>query len=237
MTTFADVLSQRLRGAAGQPLVTAYDEATGERTELSVTTYANWVAKTSSFLVEEMDLVRGDRLRIDLPAHWLGPVFLGAAWLAGLVTTEGDDADAVVCGPTTVQAWAGSIDPSRVVACSLLPMAVRFASAVPARVRDFGIEVWSQPDAFVPWDPPAADDLATDLLTHEQVWRQAAAGSLLSDGGRLLSEANPTSPSGLATFTEPLVTQGSLVLVTHAVPARLDAIFDTEQCTARFPAV
>ena len=90
MTTFADVLAQRLRADPGQPLVTYYALATGERVELSVTTYGNWVAKAASLLAEEHDLERGQSLRVDLPTHWLGPVFLGAAWAMGLtVTAEG----------------------------------------------------------------------------------------------------------------------------------------------------
>ncbi|MFN4091190.1 MAG: TIGR03089 family protein, partial [Alphaproteobacteria bacterium] len=54
MTTFAATLADRLAHDPGQPLITFYDEATGERVELSVTTYANWVAKTASLLVEEL---------------------------------------------------------------------------------------------------------------------------------------------------------------------------------------
>ena len=93
MTTFRDLLATRLRHRPGDPLVTFYDEATGERTELSVTTYANWVAKTASLLLDELGLERGDRLLVDLPAHWLGPVVLGSAWTAGLeVVWEGDPA-------------------------------------------------------------------------------------------------------------------------------------------------
>ncbi len=81
---FADVLARELRADPGRPLVTFYDFATGERVELSMATYANWVAKTASLLVEEADLERGQRLLVDLPAHWLTPVFLGAAWTVGL---------------------------------------------------------------------------------------------------------------------------------------------------------
>ena len=71
MTTFAEILEAERRRDAGRPLVTWYDETTGERVELSVATYANWVAKTASLLVEEHDLERGDVLRVDLPLHWL----------------------------------------------------------------------------------------------------------------------------------------------------------------------
>ena len=77
--TFTEVLTGQLRGNAGRPLLTFYDDATGERVELSVTTYANWVAKTASLLAEEHGLERGQVLCLDLPPHWLGPVFLGAA--------------------------------------------------------------------------------------------------------------------------------------------------------------
>ncbi|HYF73585.1 MAG TPA: TIGR03089 family protein [Nocardioides sp.] len=241
MTTFPDVLTRQLRRDSARPLITFYDDATGERVELSVTTYANWVAKAASLLAEEHGLERGQALCVDLPAHWLGPVFLGAAWTVGLVVTGPDDdgPDAVVCGPQTLERWASRSGERPVLACSLLPMGVRFAEPLPAGVHDVGVEIWSQPDAFSPWDPPAADDPATGpsygAATQEQVWTAAAAGSLLTDGGRLLSEANPASPPGVASFTEPLARGGSLVLVTHAGPGRLEAIHTAERATARFP--
>ena len=239
-TTFPDLLTALLRTDAGRPLVTFYDDATGERVELSVTTYANWVAKASSLLVEEHGLERGDRLRVDLPSHWRGPVFLGAAWQTGLALTWADDADAVVCGPDTVDAWGLRAGRLPVLACSLLPLGVRFASPLPPGVHDVGIEVWSQPDSFIPWDPPRPDDVAAELpegpLSQQEMWSTAAAGSLLTDGGRLLSEANPASPPGLASFTEPLARGGSLVLVRHAGRERLEATYTSERATARFPA-
>lgn len=240
MTTFAEVLGGRLRTDPGQPLVTFYDERTGERVELSATTYGNWVAKTASLLVDEHDLERGQRLALDLPAHWLGPVFLGAAWTAGLVVVgPDDDADAVVCGPGSLERWAPHAADLPVLACSLLPLGVRFADGVPPGVHDVGVEVWSQPDAFMPYDPPAADDPATSGSysehTQAETWRAAAAGRLVSVGGRLLSEANPASPPGLATFTEPLACGGSLVLVVHFGPERLHATYVAERATARFP--
>ena len=234
MTTFSEVLTRQLRSDAGRPLITFYDDATGERVELSVTTYANWVAKVASLLVEEHDLERGQTLCIDLPTHWLGPVFLSAAWTVGL-TVSATEPDAVVCSPDSLDRWAPRADDIPVLACSLLPLGVRFAEPLPAGVHDVGVEVWSQPDAFTPWDPPTSDDLATPDQTQGELWRAAAAGSLLTDGGRLLTEANPASPPGNATFTEPLVRGGSLVLVAHAEPGRLDATSAAERVTARFP--
>ncbi len=238
--TFAAVMTELLRTDAGRPLVTFYDDATGERVELSVTTYANWVAKAASLLVDELDLEKGSTLRIDLPAHWLGTVFLGAAWTAGLVVSDSTAPDAVVCGPESLAAWAERAEDVVVLACALLPLGVRFAAPVPDDVHDVGVEIWSQPDAFIPWDPPTGDDLALDLAgvptTQRELVQTAAAGSLLTDGGRLLSEANPASPPGIASFIEPLVSRGSLVLVTRAERERLEATYVAERATARFPA-
>ena len=240
MTVFADVLARQLRADSSRPLVTFYDDATGERVELSVTTYANWVAKTASLLVEEHGLERGQSVLVDLPPHWLGPVFLGAAWSAGLVVVGPEEApDAVVCGPDGLARWTAHAADIPVLACSLLPLGVRFAEPMPPDVHDVGVDVWSQPDSFTPWDPPTANDPATGAsyggATQGETWTTAAAGSLLTDGGRLLTEANPASPPGLATFTEPLARGGSLVLVVHAGPGRLDAVSTAERVTARFP--
>ena len=252
--TFAERLADQLRRDPGRPLLTWYDERTGERVELSVTTYANWVAKAASLLVDEHDLERGDLLLVDLPAHWLGPVFLGAAWTAGLTVafpasrppslpSSGPDPAAVVCGPDALATWAPRAADLPVLACSLRPMGVRFAEPLPAHVHDVGVEVWGQPDAFLTLDPPGGDDPAVLLtegpVTQDELFGSSvAAGSLSAStgGDRLLSAANPASPPGLAALARPLVTSGSLVLVAGADAARLDAIAEAERVTGRFPA-
>ncbi len=245
MTTFAEVLAGRLRLDPGQPLVTYYDLGTDERVELSVATYANWVAKTASLLAEEHGLERGQSLHVDLPTHWLAPVFLGAAWSLGLSVTDDDEPDAVVCGPAGLPRWSAYAGRVPVLACSLRPLGVRFAEPLPAGVHDVGVEVWSQPDAFTPWDPPGADDPAVawtqdraigEALTQAQLWSRSAGGTSPSASGRLLSTVNPSSPSGLAAFTGPLTAGGSLVLVSGASRAdeAVARVFDAERCTSRY---
>ncbi|HXH80411.1 TIGR03089 family protein [Nocardioides sp.] len=236
MTTFPAELARQLRSDASRPFITFYDHATGERVELSLTTYANWVAKAAGLLVEEGELERGMRLRLDLPTHWLGPVFLGAAWTIGLVVTD-DDADAVVCGPDTLAAWSERADELPVFACSLRPLGVRFAEPVPPGVHDVGIEVWTQPDAFTAWDAPAGTDVAVAApgtrLTQAEMMQAAAAGSVLTDGGRLFSATNPASPPGIVTLTEPLAKGGSLVLVRHLAAEQSQSTYDAERATHR----
>ena len=242
MAVFAELLGHELRRDPGRPLLTWYDDGTGERVELSVATYANWVAKAGSLLVEEHDLERGDVLLIDLPNHWLGPVFLGAAWTAGLAVAFPSSVtapDAVVCGPDSLATWAPRADDLPVLACSLLPMGVRFAEALPTGVHDVGVEVWGQPDAFTPYDAPGGSDVALvdGPLTQDELFgSQVVAGSSMDStgGDRLLVTANPASPPGVAAVSKPLVSGGSLVLVAGADPARLDAIAESERVTHRF---
>jgi uncharacterized protein (TIGR03089 family) len=231
VTTFAALLDRLAQDQPGRPLLTFYDGRSGERTELSVTTYANWVAKTASLLVEECDLERGDRLLLDLPAHWLGPVFLGAAWTIGLEVVWDGEPDAVACGPDALPAWAERATALPVVATALLPLAARFPEGVAAGVRDLGVEVWAQPDAFTPYDLPGPADPAVGALSQADLWASAARGHLLENGGRLLSRRNPASASGLWVFAEPFARAGSLVLLVGS--ADDDALAASERVSAR----
>ena len=237
MTTFPQVLARLLATEPGRPLVTFYDDATGERTELSLATWANWVAKVSSLLADELDVEHGGRLLVDLPSHWLGTVVLGAAWSCGIeVVWEGgpDDVDSVVIGPEGLARWAPEAGRLPVLATALHPLAGPFPDGVPPGVHDLGVEVWSQPDAYVAFPGPADDDTAVAGTTHAELWGSAAVGDQVADGGRLLSEANPASPSGLASLTEPLARNGSLVLVAHASADRRERIAADERVTDRF---
>ena len=222
--------------------MTFYDDDSGERVELSVTTYANWVAKTASLLVEEHDLERGDRLRIDLPAHWLGPVFLGAAWPRDWwsATRRPGEPTPSCAGRTRSRPGPPRAEELPVLACSLRPLGVRFAEPLPAGVHDVGVEVWSPARLVRGLGPAAAGGPGRGLgRPHLHPGGAVELGrrrANLTDGGRLLTEANPASPPGLAAFTEPLARGGSLVLVVHAGPSQLAATYTAERATARFPA-
>ena len=53
------LLGPALGAAAARPLITHYDDATGERMELSGTTAANWTAKAANLLRDECDVEPG----------------------------------------------------------------------------------------------------------------------------------------------------------------------------------
>ncbi len=77
------LLGPALGAAAPRPLVTHYDDATGERTELSGTTTANWTAKAANLLRDEVDVEPGTRVAALLPAHWQTVAALLAVWSCG----------------------------------------------------------------------------------------------------------------------------------------------------------
>lgn len=83
--TPADLLRSALAADPARPMVTFYDDATGERVELSVATFANWVAKTANLLQGDLAAEPGDRLALLLPAHWQSAVWLLACASVGVV--------------------------------------------------------------------------------------------------------------------------------------------------------
>ncbi len=153
VTTLADLLPAVRE--PGRPLLTWDDRGTGERVELSATTTANWVAKTSSLLVDELDVEPGTRVRVGLPTHWLRFVWLLSCWSVGAVVAE-HDAAVGVSGPELQ-----GDEPVR-LAASLRPLGGRFVEP-PVGFVDLATVVPGQPDVFVPLDPPTPSSPAVDL--------------------------------------------------------------------------
>lgn len=232
-------MSDLLRADAARPLVTFYDDATGERVELSVSTYANWVNKTAGLLQDELDAERGGTVLVDLPTHWLGAVWLGAAWTVGLcVTTDpgmADRADQVVCGPAGVEAYAASASDVPVVAISLRPLGGRFVDPLPEGVTDYGAVVLAEPDVFVGYDAVGADDPAfrNDVtFTQEELLRHAEEDDLVGPRGRLLTDVNPCSPAGLTTLLAPFLRGGGTIWVANPDCSHWQKRYDEERATA-----
>ncbi|RMI37292.1 TIGR03089 family protein [Streptomyces triticirhizae] len=229
--TPADLLRSALAGDASRPLVTYYDDATGERVELSAATLANWVAKTANLLQDELAAARGERLALLLPAHWQTAVWLLACAATGVVVeVDGDPAetDLVVAGPdrlTEARACRGER-----LALALRPLGGRFPEA-PEGFTDYAVAAPAQGDVFAALDPPGPDDPALvvegrtltggELLTRA---RADAAERGLVPGSRLMSTLGYGSWAGLsAGLFAPLAAGGSVVLCRNAERLTPDA--------------
>lgn len=207
MSTFPELLEARLRREPSQPFVTFYDDATGERTELSVTTYANWVSKTANLFTDELMLDPGDDLRVDLPPHWLGAVFLGGLLSCGLGLDAG--APVAIVGPDGL---IGGELAATTLACSLRPFATRFAEPLPEGVLDHGVLWAGQSDVFSPVEP-------------------VELGEVVPDDRRVITDLNPVSAAGQELLVTLLAGSGSLVLVTHADDSQWTAHSQSERST------
>jgi uncharacterized protein (TIGR03089 family) len=210
--------AQLLAADPARPFVTYYDEASGERSELSRASLANWVAKTHHLLVDELGLGVGSRALVALPAHWIAvPVLLGCL-TAGLELTSAGDADVAFVSDTSAAAGAGALD---AYAVNPARAAVGFGDAAPAGTSDYVTAVRPQADTWAGVAMPA-DGSAPCLpgLTREAASAAAAERAQLlglGEGGRLLSTRDWAGPADwLDALFVPLAVGGSLVLVRNA---------------------
>jgi uncharacterized protein (TIGR03089 family) len=196
-----DLLETQLRRDGSRPFLTYYNGSDGERVELSVTTTANWVAKTANYLVDELGADPGDTISIRLPLHWNAAVFALAGWAAGLEVVDGE-ADIVV---TTEDRDDSGIRDT--ITLTLAPMGIDFSRLVAA-----------QPDLFIPSDPSGANLVAS------------AAKDLRPEARVLITTplVGPALDYGLLT---PLANGGSLVYVRNPERVDLFAICTAERMT------
>lgn len=223
--TPAALLDAALAADPARPLVTYYDDATGERVELSVATFANWVAKTANLLQGDLAAAPGDRLALLLPAHWQTAVWLLACAATGVTAVPADPAspdttaaaDLVVSGPDALER-ARDCTGER-IALSLRPLGARFPQP-PDGFLDYAVEVPGQGDRFQPYaaadpDAPALVVAGAELSAAELVVRARADAEsrALAPGSRTLSTLGYDTWEGLsAGLYAPLAAGAGVVL-------------------------
>jgi uncharacterized protein (TIGR03089 family) len=221
--TPAALLRAALRRDPAGPLITYYDDATGERTELSATTMANWVAKTANLLGEETAVGPGESVAVLLPAHWQTAVVLLALWSLGAQpTTEPGSAMVVIADELRLAALAetGSRD---VVGLSLAPMNAPLRSAPPG-VLDYAAEVLAAGDAFAAGHPSGHEATLTARLRADDVG--------LTGADRVLVTGAAGAPDAVDWLLAPLVAEASIVLCRNADPRLLPRRVADERITA-----
>jgi len=196
----------------GRPRITWYGPD-GERVELSGAVLANWVAKSTNLLVEEVDAAPGVRVRVDLPPHWRALVWSLAAWRCGACVALDGDGDVLVTD-RPADAPAGAL----VVAVALPALARSFGAALPGDAVD-GAAVLSYPDA-VAWAPavdPTAPALVADGTTVPHGRLLAAPDAASRRVALAADDLRTLLPAALATWAA----DGSVVLVDAATAAAL----------------
>ncbi len=226
--------AELLAADASRPFVTYYDERSGERSELSRKSLANWVAKTHHLLGDELGLGVGDTALVRLPAHWLTvPILLGCL-TAGLALTADGDADVAFTLPDDADA-GGALDH---YVADPGHAASGLGEAVPAGAADYVAAVRPQADAWAGVQLPAGPgDACLPGLTRQRALAAAAeqaAADGLAEGGRLLTAGDWAGPDDwLRDLLAPLAVGGSLVVVRHADDETLERRVGQERVTAR----
>ncbi|MDH6279432.1 TIGR03089 family protein [Prescottella agglutinans] len=214
------------------PRITYYDDATGERIELSAVTLANWAAKTANFLCDEFALMPGARVSVLLPAHWQTAAVLLGAWWAGLeVTLDADpDVDAAL---VTVDRLDDVADVPEVAVLSLDAFG-RPVPDLPVGLTDYATAVRVHGDQFrsVTSDSAALDGRRIDDVLASA--RAVAAEQSVTGSDRVLSTRTWTTADELiAGLVSVLAVGASLVQVSNPDDAALARRVESEKVTAR----
>lgn len=209
-----------------RPLLTWYDDATGDRTELSGATLDNWVSKTANMLVDGAGLGPGDRAAALLPPHWQTAAVLLGCWAAGLAVTADE-------GPVDVLFAASErIDEARRwpaderYVLGLAPMALPMRGA-PPDFTDYVVEVRGHGDHFTAYPRSGGGG---DDLSRRAGLRAADLG--IGAGDRVLVDAE-AHPDPLDWLLAPLAGGATVVLCGRLDRARLAGRVEAEKVTVR----
>lgn len=244
MTSTTEHLRRALSSDPARPRLTYYDDATGERVELSATTLQTWVTKTVNLLTLSLEVEEGARVSLHLPRHWLGAVWVLAADAVGAQLTRGPG-DLTVADPASLER-SRATPHGELLVVSLGPMAVPLDPAALERHReawplaqDYVADVRSMPDQLVsPTPTPGtlgdlAESAAASLGLHDHE-RLASVGPDWTGPDR--TGPDSTGPDRddpwIDDLLAPLSVDGSVLWVRNPDPASCVRRWETEQVTA-----
>jgi uncharacterized protein (TIGR03089 family) len=223
-TTIVPTFAAAVRRDPTTPLLTWYDDATGDRTELSGATLDNWVSKTANLIADGAGLSTGDTAAVSLPPHWQTAAVLLGAWSAGLAVVPSGPADITFATPDLASADA--------YVTGLLPLAMPLRT-VPAGCLDYVLEVRVFGDHFRPVRAVDPDDPAYGEVSHMALVELAAGKAAelgIGAGDRVLIDA-AAHPDPVEWLVAPLVAGASIVLCANLDPAKLAHRIEIEKVT------
>src|SRR5580693_6022459 len=221
-----------LRADPVGPRITFYDDATGERIELSAVTLANWAAKTGNLLRDELGAGPVSRIAILLPAHWQTAAVLFGVWWIGAEALLGDSAaDVALCTADRLDEADACVAGGEVAVLSLDPFG-RPAPDLPIGVTDYATAVRVHGDQIVAERHPGPALAGRSVEEVLAACQESAMARGLTAGERVLSTASWDRPDELIEgLLAVLEVGGSLVQVANPDPASLPRRIATEKVT------
>nr|WP_036353200.1 TIGR03089 family protein [Mycobacterium asiaticum] len=230
-TLSAGILDPMLRTDPVGPRITYYDDATGERIELSAVTLANWAAKTANLLRDELGAGPASQVSVLLPAHWQTAAVLFGVWWIGAEAVLDGPADIALCTVDRLDEADDAVAGGEVAVLSLDPFG-RPVADLPVGVTDYATAVRVHGDQIVPEPQPGpalAGQSPAQLLA---ACAQSAAKQGLTPTDRVLSTATWGRPDQLVDgLLAILSVGGSLVQVANPDEAALPRRIEMEKVT------
>ncbi|HEX5252587.1 MAG TPA: TIGR03089 family protein [Mycobacterium sp.] len=231
ITLSGAILDPMLRADPVGPRITYYDDATGERIELSGVTLANWAAKTGNLLRDELGAGPASRVAILLPAHWQTAAVLFGVWWIGAEAVLTGPSDIALCTAARLDEADDAVAGGEVAVLSLDPFG-RPVPDLPIGVTDYATAVRVHGDQIVP-EPrpgPALGGRSVDQVVAD--CQSSAATRGLTSSDRVLSGASWSGPAELVDGLLAIMAVGaSLVQVANADPAGQERRIETEKVT------
>ena len=220
-----------LRADPVGPRITYYDDATGERIELSAVTLANWAAKTGNLLRDELGAGPAARIAILLPAHWQTAAVLFGVWWIGAEAVLSGDADIALCTAERLDEADAAVLGGEVAVLSLDPFG-RPVPDLPFGVTDYATAVRVHGDQIVPERVPGPVLAGRSVDEVLAACETSAATRGLTSKDRVLSSASWSGPGELVDGLLAIMAVGaSLVQVANPDPAALQRRIQTEKVT------
>ena len=232
LTTLTSALLDPLMAADPMgPRITYYDDATGERIELSTVTLANWAAKTANLLRDELGAGPSSRVAVLLPAHWqTAAVLLGIWWIGAEAVLDGQ-ADIAFCTADRLADADDAVGVGEIAVLSLDPFGKPVAD-LPVGLTDYATAVRVHGDQISPERQPGPalnGRAAADILTAAQ---SSAAAQGFTGDDRVMSTAGWTTTDDLiANLLAVFGAGASLVQVANPDAAVLDRRREMEKVT------
>ncbi len=221
-----------LRADPVGPRITYYDDATGERIELSAVTLANWAAKTGNLLRDELGAGPGSRVAILLPAHWQTAAVLFGVWWIGAEAVLTGPADLALCTAERLDEADAAVAPGGEVAVLSLDPFGRPAPDLPIGVTDYATAVRVHGDQIIAERRPGPALAGRSVEEVLADCESSAAARGLTAEDRVLCSASWTGPGELIEGLLAIMAVGaSLVQVAHPDPAMLARRVETEKVT------
>jgi uncharacterized protein (TIGR03089 family) len=232
LTTLTSALLDPLMAADPMgPRITYYDDATGERIELSTVTLANWAAKTGNLLRDELGAAPGSRVAVLLPAHWqTAAVLLGIWWVGAEAVVDGE-ADIAMCTSDRLSDADDAVGTGEIAVLSLDPFGKPVAD-LPVGVTDYATSVRVHGDQISPEPQPGPALDGRSVAKVLAAAQTSATAQGFSRDDRVMSTAGWSTADALTDNLLAVFAAGaSLVQVANADAAVLDRRRQMEKVT------